>query len=329
LWWNQKVNQAPVNLLSSNKITFTDLSYEENQLQSSWGGVFYHPVFLKTAAEVLNLEKASFYINVGDIAVGAVNLLYQDRRIIKAATIPHLFQYFGVLFFSQAHEKALIADIIRKLENESDYLYLCFSPEFEGIDDLGKNWNLVKSVTLGLTADDLRQWGANFRHSARKQIKKAEREKVVIKTTESVPVELWEKSYSRSNTPTPISPEQLIMWSGKLIENSLLKIYTAEIENKPIAFRAQLMYGDYAYDWIAGSDPDYNITGANQLLMSVIGDDFRSSEIKMWDLVDARIENIARFKRSFGAKDYYHWQAFRSVGMKGYLFNTMRKYKNG
>jgi hypothetical protein len=315
-------------LLLSNNISFSDLSYEENQLQSSWGGVFYHPVFLKTAAEIQNLKRSAFYINVGDMAVGAVNILYQMRNLVNAATIPHLFQYYGILFFSQDYEKVLIKDIIGKLENESDYLYICFSPEFNGIDVLSKNWNLVNCVTLGLDADDLQNWGCEFKHSVRKQVKKAERENIIINVKESVPVELWEKSYSRSNTPTPIKSEQLKTWTEKLIENSLLKIYTAEIDNITIAFRGQLVYGDYAYDWIAGSDPEYNITGANQLLMSAIGDDFRNRGIKMWDLVDARIESIARFKRSFGAKDYYHWQAFRGIGLKGRLFNMMRKYKN-
>ena len=315
-------------MLSSNKISFTELSYEENQLQTAWGGVFYHPVFLKSAADVLGLSNSACYINVEDITVGAVNLLYQDRNYIKAATIPHLFQYFGVLFFSLPYEKSLMKDALSKIEAESDYLYLCFTPEFHSIDMLSKQWNLVKSVTLCMSEADLQNWGDGFKYSVVKQIKKANREKIVVKTTNAIPVELWEKSYSRSDANTPIPSDKLKLWCEDLVKGSLLKIYVAEIDSNPIAFRGELIYGNFAYDWIAGSDPEFNITGVNQLLMSEIGDDLRNSGIKMWDLVDARIESIGRFKRSFGAKEYFHWQAFRDIGVKGKLFNFLRKYKN-
>jgi CelD/BcsL family acetyltransferase involved in cellulose biosynthesis len=108
----------------------------------------------------------------------------------------------------------------------------------------------------------------------------------------------------------------------------MLRIYIAKTNGDPIAFRGQLLQGEFAYDWIAGSDPEFHATGANQLLMAEIGHELAGGGIKIWDLVGGQIKSIADFKRSFGAREFYHYQAYKSFNIRGKIFGVMRKLKN-
>jgi hypothetical protein len=97
-----------------------------------------------------------------------------------------------------------------------------------------------------------------------------------------------------------------------------------------VAFRGELLYGRFAYDWIAGSDPEYHPTGANQLLMAEIGREFSSLNLEAWDLVGGGgLNSISEFKKSFGAREIAYCQTYRSFGIKGRLFERLRKMRHG
>ena len=150
-----------------------------------------------------------------------------------------------------------------------------------------------------------------------------------IEQCESLPQELWSLAYTRRGLKPPLEPLALARWCERLLTNSMLKLYVAKMNDSPIAFRGQLLQGEFAYDWIAGSDPEFHATGANQLLMAEIGHELAGMNIKTWDLVGGQIKSIADFKKSFGAKELYHYQAYKSFNIKGKIFRVMRKLKNG
>jgi hypothetical protein len=62
--------------------------------------------------------------------------------------------------------------------------------------------------------------------------------------------------------------------------------------------------------------------------MAEIGSDLRNEGAAIWDLVDARVPGIAEFKKSFGAVEYYHWQASKAFSIKGKMFEALRRIKN-
>lgn len=300
-----------------------------SRIESHWGGIFYHPRFVGPAGENLNLRGEScFLISAGD-SICALNLLLQDRNIVRAATIPLMFQYFGPLFLGKGSEERSLAEVDRYLSGACDFAYFSFSPGFQPRADFPSGWHPIRAVTLALTADELNSWGGCFRDDVKNKIRKAKRESVRVELSESLPAELWSLAYTRRGLKPPMEPTALARWCRRLNVDSLLKLYVAKIDENPIAFRGQLLQGEFAYDWIAGSDPEFHATGANQLLMAEIGHELSGMGIRTWDLVGGQIKSIADFKKSFGAREFYHYLAYKSFSIRGRIFSVARKLKNG
>ncbi len=321
--------RAPENLRSSSKREIVKTPTDISRIESLWGGIFYHPQFVGPAAEFLNLQGESCFLSSAGSSFCALNLLFQNRKMVKAATIPLMFQYFGPLFLEKDFEERSMSEIDRYLSGKCDFVFFSFSPEFQVTAGLPSGWHAKQTATLALTADELKAWGSCFRDDVKNKIRKAKRESVRIEQCESLPQELWSLAYTRRGLKPPLEPPALARWCERLLANSMLKLYVAKINDSPIAFRGQLFFGEFAYDWIAGSDPQFHAAGANQLLMAEIGHELAGACIRVWDLVGGQIKSIADFKKSFGANEFYHYQAYKSFNMKGKVFSAVRKLKHG
>jgi hypothetical protein len=326
---NLAMPRAPGKLLSSNKIEFSEVVSDEPRLGKLWGGIFFHPGFIYPAREILDLQGQPSYITIDSIRSGAVNLLWRQRAIFHAASLPLLFQYYGPLIFESAPRSAILTALDEYLPDFCDFAFLSFSPDVSNLDGLSSKWKIVPNVTLALKGEELKNWGGNFRDDVKNKINKAAREKVEIYETDELPVKLWETAYARKNISTPIKPALLERWCRALVEASLLRIFTARLHDEIIAFRGELLLGDYAYDWIAGSNPEFHSIGANQLLMAQIGRELSLLNLTAWDLVGGEVASIAEFKRSFGARDFPYLQAWRSFGISGKLFQLSRRIRHG
>jgi hypothetical protein len=268
-------------------------------------------------------------ITLNENIIGATNILTGSHPPFRAATLPLLFQYYGLLIFDTPR----LSDVLRELDNylsgKCDYVYLSFPPDISNLTSLSSGWKIIPNLTLALRKDDLNKWGNDFKDDVKNKIRKASREKVIISETNKIPVELWTSAYNRRNMQPPIDPAALERWSQALISSSLLRIFVAQIDNQNVAFRGELIFGEFAYDWIAGSSPEYHASGANQLLMAEIGHKLSYLKCTCWDLVGGEVESIADFKKSFGAKDIPYFQASRGFGLKGKAFKIIRKIKHG
>ncbi len=276
----------------------------------------------------MGLEGSAKIIEYDGNKIGISNMLFRKRSGIKVATIPLLFQYFGPVFYDSSFEENFLKPVIDHYKETCDFIYLSFTPEFNSIGELSGGWKIRRSSTLAITDSELSSWGNNFRDDVRNKINKANREKVQIIQSDAFNERLWELSFARKGMKPPIKPSYLNKWCSELLNGSLLHIYTAVVDGREAAFRGQLIYGRFAYDWIAGSDPEYHHLGTNQLLMAEIGRELRKKGITIWDLVDGSIKGIAEFKRSFGAVEYHHWQVYKAIGVKGKLFGALRRMKN-
>lgn len=321
-------NPVRGNLRSSSKIAITEAVPENSQISSIWGGVFFHPLFVKNGAKYLGLEGSTGTIEYDGNEIGASNLLFRKRIGIKAATLPLLFQYYGPVFYDPSFEVNFFKRVMDYYEETCDFIYLSLTPEFRSINEFKKNWIINKSTTLVVTDRELDSWGNYFRDDVKNKINKANRERVRIAQSESFNERLWELSFTRKGMKPPIKPSDLKKWCRDLMEISILEIYSAFMDDVEVAFRGQLVYGQFAYDWIAGSNPDYHPHGTNQLLMAEIGSELRNKEITIWDLVDGSIKGIADFKKSFGAIEYHHWHVRKALGIKGNLLAALRRIKN-
>ncbi len=297
-------------------------------ISDRWGGVFYHPVFVDAASECTGLRGYSSNIYIDGLETGAINLLFQDRRSIRAATIPLLFQYFGPLVSRSDDKGEYLRNLDKHLSEQADFVYFSFTPDFDLGGSFPDGWKFRKSATLAVSREKLLNWGNDFKDDVKNKIRKAGREKVTVEALNYLPADLWSMTFTHRKMKPPLEPSALGKWCATLINHSLLKIYAARAGDNLAAFRGQLVFGDYAYDWIAGSDPQYRSTGANQLLMAEIGNEHQRAGIGVWDLIDGGIKSIADFKRSFGAEEQYHYLGSKSYSLKGRLFGITRNIKN-
>jgi hypothetical protein len=316
-------------LPSLNKISFADHLFDASCLDKTWGGVFFHPDFIRPACEALGLDGGVSSIVLNKNQVGASNILVGSHASIRAATLPLLFQYYGVILFEPAHLQDVLVEMDNYLSRQCDFAYLSFPPDVGKLDGLSSDWKIIPNLTLALRDDDLKMWGRGFKDDVKNKIRKASREKVIIAESGRLPVELWTTAYTRKNMNPPIAPAALERWCQDLIASSLLRIFVAQIDNQDIAFRGELILGNYAYDWIAGSSPEHHASGANQLLMAEIGQKLLNLKCATWDLVGGEVAGIADFKKSFGAKEYPYLQASRGFGLKGKVYKYLRKFKHG
>jgi hypothetical protein len=247
--------------------------------------------------------------------------------LFRPATIPLLFQYFGPILFPDG-EAELPAEFEEYLSMKFDFAYLSLPPDIKA-DHFSKGWNIIPQKTPAILLDGLKSWGNNFRDDVKNKIRKARREHIEITPGESLPAELWQQTFSHRNLPTPIPVESLSVWCDALIKASLLKIYLAKLANRIVAFRCELVFGDFAYDWLAGSDSQYHATGANQLLMAEIGNEMAALHLRAWDLVGGQVSTIDDFKKSFGAEDVSYLHAIKAFNIKGQMFAMLRNLRNG
>ena len=307
----------------------TKIPADDILTEKVWGGVFFHPLFVDTAREIFNLAGESLFIEKGGDPVCAVNLLVRNHSIARSAAIPLLFQYYGVIFF----QKDLRPEVMRRIEahiaEKCDYAMFSFPPDFHHEALSGGGWELGKQITLALRNDDLHAWGRDFRDDVKNKIRKARKESVQIEEVDAAPDDLWARAYQRRRLVPPVAPSILRQWCQRLSAGSLLKIFVAKIDGSPVAFRGELIHGDFAYDWIAGSSPEFHATGSNQLLMAEIGSRLIETGIRTWDLVGGSVKSIRDFKKSFGAQDYIHYHGKICFNLKGKLFSILRKIKYG
>lgn len=315
---------------SSSKIAFDGNVKDEPRLREIWGGVFYHPVFVAGAAEALGLKDRSRYMVRDGKQIGIANLLTRNRLGIISATLPLLFQYYGPLYFGCDSFEMELPEQDRAISSVCDFAHFSFPPDMEMARlPSQKSWRLISKSTPIVDSEGLRRWGNEFRDDVKNKVRKAARANVLISKSDRLPSALWASAYERKGLKPPIAPSALERWCAALIEQQLLGIYIARIEGTSVAFRGQLIYGDFAYDWLAGSDPEYHASGANQLLMSEVGKELATLGLKAWDLVGAEIKPIANFKLSFGAREMKYYQAWRGFGIKGKLYQMMRDMRHG
>lgn len=251
------------------------------------------------------------------------------HRPLKISTLPLLFQYYGLLMLDEENIAMAGSAFDYYFHKNLDYAYFSLPPYMNEFAESLTDWQRIKVLNLFCDREILSRWGTDFLYMVKKQIKKAKRNGIIVERIDNIPMEIWRKAFERKYLATPIHSEQLARWSRQLIDKSLLNVYAAKIEGRAIAFRAELMQGKFAYDWIAGSDPEFNIMGVNQILMAEIGDYLRERNIKIWDLVGGQIKGVAEFKRSFGARDIYHYHISKSYNAKGSLYHFLREIRNG
>ena len=277
------------------------------------------------SAANLGLEALPLTIFAGDTPLGIVNLAVKRRLAVKNCTIPHHFQYFGPIILAKPRE--CWATIDSYLKQHFDLAVFSLVPETES-DFLGDRWCRRKRLTFRLKPAAFETLRNRCTDDVKNKLNKAARSEIEIRTTSEFPKSLYRATFARRKLRPPVDEFVLERWIGKLAEFGFTKIFLARVQGAPAAFRVQLRYGRFAYDWLAGSLEEYHRLGVNQLLMLHIGQDHFRQGLSLWDLCGGDIPTIAEFKKSFGSIPVNHYEVERWFGLKGRLYRALMKLRD-
>ncbi|MBN1232458.1 MAG: GNAT family N-acetyltransferase [Candidatus Coatesbacteria bacterium] len=243
--------------------------------------------------------------------VGAMPCFIYGKKIIQPPSIP----YMGPLIAPAASNKySRIESNLHKFCNvlirellKSKYEYICFNAFPDLIDIrsfIWKNWNINVRYTylVDFRNIDLKELWNIVDHNSRTQVRKAEKEGVVIKIEEELPeiYDIYRKQFS------PKRPSRLILKKKQIEEiyytmkkENCLKCYCAYTKNNElISFYIAAIDNKRAYLWLGGINNKFKNTQATSLMYwEIIKDLF--GKVDHLDLVGANIYDIALFKRDF------------------------------
>lgn len=290
------------------------------------GSIFYHPDFLEIAADILDLQyKPLLCLSSGKL-IGMANLLIGGRLSVKTALIPKLFQYYGPVTITD--EAGVFECVINTIKNEIDTAVFSITP-VESPRSNYSGWRLKIRLTYCLKPDTFENMKSRCFPDVKNKVNKAIKVGVEVKNISRFPYEIYLASFERHKTAPPLQKEHLSSWVERLMRLNLATTFVAIFDSKPVAFRTQLVWGGYAYDWLAGAFADYNHLGVNQILMLKIGEQFYHKGVGNWDLLGGDIKSIGDFKRSFGSTPKKHLQLEKNFSMKGSVYRWLMKLKSG
>jgi len=288
------------------------------------GSIFYQPDFLITASEILNLDFQPYVCFASDILTGMANILLGGKFNIRTAIIPTFFQYYGPI--SLPEDKAVLKYLYESIQNDVDTAVFSLTPE-ESLKFNLSDWQKKNRLTYYLIPDTFENMISKCSRNVKRNVKKARQAEVDIKTTDALPYDLYEASFNRNGLKPPLGESKTVGWVERLTKLNIAKTYIAVVDNQPAAFRTQLIWGKYAYDWLAGAKTSCLNLGVNHFLVLKIGEKLYHKGIKNWDLLGGDIESIGSFKKSFGSIPKKHVEIERNFSLKGTTYRYLMKLK--
>ncbi|MCP4583346.1 MAG: GNAT family N-acetyltransferase [candidate division Zixibacteria bacterium] len=288
------------------------------------GSVFYHPDFLVAASGILNLDFSPLICFDDKSPVGIANTLAGGKYNVKTAMIPRFFQYYGPVALSSG--PGIYKALFKALEHEFDTAVFSLPPEFP-LESQPVGWLGENRLTYYLHPDTFDNMHKQSLHSARKQVNKSIKADVVFEVADGFQSSIYKAGFQHQKLKTSMDEKVLAGWVDRLTELGLAETYIAIVDGETAAFRTQLIYGKYAYDWLAGSYPRYLNLGINNFLVLKIGEQLYHKGVSNWDLMGGDIESIGNFKKTFGSIPKQHLQLERDFNLKGNVYRKLLNLK--
>jgi len=290
------------------------------------GSIFYHPDFLKVASEILNLTFQPVICHASGELAGIANIFTSGKFNVKTAIIPRLFQYYGPISLTSVN--GIFESVCKVIKNDVDTAVFSLTAE-EYPKSSYSGWQKAERLTYYLTPDTFKNMKGRCFADVKNKVNKAIKSGVKVVAADRFPYELYEASFKRKDVKPPLDKTTTINWVERLTRLKLAETYIAVVDEKPAAFRTQLVYKSYAYDWLAGSDASYSKLGVNQFLLLKIGERHYHNGVKNWDLLGGDIKSIGDFKKSFGSTPKTHLQIEKNFSLKGKIYRKLMKFKAG
>ena len=290
------------------------------------GSIFYHSDFLTTASKILNLKFQPLLCISNEELTGIANTFTANRFNVKTAFIPNLFQYYGPITLKP--DERIFEYIDEAIKTEADAAIFSLTPE-ECLKSSHPGWQKQDRLTYYLIPGNFENMKSRCSGDVKNKINKAIKADVKVMQSDKFPYEIYNSSFERKGMKPPVERQKIINWVEKMMELHLAETFLAVVDDKPVAFRTELILGKYAYDWLAGAIIKYSSIGVNQMLVLKIGDTLYHKGIKSWDLLGGDIKSIGDFKKSFGSISKKHVQLEKCFNLKGKIYHKLMKMKAG
>lgn len=297
-------------------------TWDEFVGRSPQGTLFHTSVWkrvIDSSSEAGHLKLIGCFDDFG--LLGGCVLFERERFGHLTGVTPLLTPYVGILLDIDVGEKLsdrisrdteVLDHLIRHLLDNYEYVNLINPPHLEDVRPLVQaGFQLVPRFTyyLNLRLPAEEHW-ARFDGSARRQIKKAQRENfdLLAHVHPAEGYELLTRTYARRGENCPVSKELFEAVVGHEGLREYREIIAAYLNNQLIAYIVLLKFRQTLYYGIAATHSDYLSTGVSSLLIWEILQQYGNREWREFDFVGANIPSIARFKENFNPRLQMYFQ---------------------
>ena len=244
--------------------------------------------------------------------------LYQDNKPVggiafftdkKNIIIPPLTRFQGILLkknLKRREENKITSAIVEKLT--ADFNNISISNHYNLKDIRPFIWagfSVEVKYTYLVDISDLEELWQNMEKRTRYAIRKAERNKIVVKKEDKIAEfdRLHQFSLLNQKRKRPFNSSFLKNFYSTLKKFNKCQLYLAERKNGDLSAGAFVVWDKKrAYYLMAGADPKFRGDESPSLILWTIFSDFNKKGFKEIDLVGANIPSIEKFKRGFGGK---------------------------
>ena len=282
---------------------------------TSQGSIFSKSTWLKA---VTSINEKSDYLflgcHIGDELVGGCGLYIVKGRLSNVVTCPRLTPYNSILVVPRSSERKyktefrtldIVTAIMEYLEDRFDQVTLLNHPSLIDIRPFKWNqWDVVPGYTYCLNPTELDNIYKSMQVGAIKKIKKAKKEGITVQKSDNIHefLKLYKLTFEKQNMKLPLPEQSIIKIFNILHKKKFCQLYLAKTaDDELISGNIQVSDNDNeSFDWLAGTNPKYLNTGANQLLYWSIFEDLAQKGVKMFDFCGADVPGVARHKSGFG-----------------------------
>ena len=211
------------------------------------------------------------------------------------------------------YEKEIINELIDNLPPNCS-VDLSLAPEVQYfLPFYWRGFHVTPNITYRINdLTDLDKIQANFDHSSRSAVRKAEK---LLVMRDDMPIdvllELTEKTYARQGRKDPIPQETVRRLDKACRRHNAGKLLCAVDQQGKVHSAQYLVYDEKVmFGLLAGSDPELRGSQSNSFLIWE-GIKFASKVTKAFDFEGSMIEDLERYLRSFGGSPTLYYRVTR------------------
>ena len=280
-------------------------------LQSPQVSPFVSTVWIEAIRQSLGIQADIHALYKGDDIISGTVLYHKISGSKKQSVLPPLTPYTPFVYrpISSSYPSKVTAEhititreLITQIQNQYSGVQLLLMPSTNDIRPwLWEKWSAVPCYTYIIDLSE----ELNLSHSVRKQVKKCERNGFTVNEQWDLDNfwKIYEKTQLKQGFDLGMDRDQFFKLVNFLHNSNMALMVTAlDSEKQLVSSRIEVLLPetDIAFDWVAGSDPDFLNTGATPWLMVKTADILTDKGFTKLDLCGADFESIARFKSELG-----------------------------